>query len=277
MIKFFHNIRKKLAAENKVLPYMRYAIGEIVLVVIGILIALQVNTYHQSLIDSNTEITYLKGIYDDLNSQILDIEESMTMSKHYISTVNKLLDDYVANDGFKGNDSLIYQINNIASVANPSEIKTSFTELLYSGDIGLIRNDSLRKNIVKFYQELEKMITTSKVNIENIFQDKLYPIIYNRTLMLTPGNYTNLASDLNSYFPKRNYSQRTKALVYKKMENEETEIEFVNALNIKLIIEALQLERSKTIIQSAKKLIKEVEEEALNEHHMVLKKSTEDD
>jgi len=43
MIGFFRRIRKKLADENKPMKYMRYAIGEIVLVVIGILIALSIN------------------------------------------------------------------------------------------------------------------------------------------------------------------------------------------------------------------------------------------
>lgn len=43
MIKFLRNIRKQLASENKVMAYLRYAVGEILLVVIGILIALQIN------------------------------------------------------------------------------------------------------------------------------------------------------------------------------------------------------------------------------------------
>ena len=47
MINFFRKIRKKLADDNKPLKYMRYAIGEILLVVIGILIALQVNIYNE--------------------------------------------------------------------------------------------------------------------------------------------------------------------------------------------------------------------------------------
>jgi len=47
MIKFFRNIRRKLAEENKVAKYLRYAIGEILLVVIGILIALQVNNWNE--------------------------------------------------------------------------------------------------------------------------------------------------------------------------------------------------------------------------------------
>ncbi len=47
MIRFFRNIRQKLAAENKVMAYLRYAIGEILLVVIGILIALQINNWNE--------------------------------------------------------------------------------------------------------------------------------------------------------------------------------------------------------------------------------------
>lgn len=45
MLRVFKNIRLKLAVENKVIGYLRYAIGEILLVVIGILIALQVNNF----------------------------------------------------------------------------------------------------------------------------------------------------------------------------------------------------------------------------------------
>jgi len=45
MIPFFRRIRKKMADDNKPIKYMRYAIGEIVLVVIGILIALQINNW----------------------------------------------------------------------------------------------------------------------------------------------------------------------------------------------------------------------------------------
>ena len=47
MMRFFRNIRQKLASENKVMAYLRYAIGEILLVVIGILIALQINNWNE--------------------------------------------------------------------------------------------------------------------------------------------------------------------------------------------------------------------------------------
>jgi len=47
MIPFFRKIRKKMADDNQFFKYSRYAIGEIVLVVIGILIALQINTWNE--------------------------------------------------------------------------------------------------------------------------------------------------------------------------------------------------------------------------------------
>lgn len=53
MIPFFRKIRKKMADDNKPLQYIRYAIGEIVLVVIGILIALSVNNWNNHRIEKN--------------------------------------------------------------------------------------------------------------------------------------------------------------------------------------------------------------------------------
>ncbi|PIX09463.1 MAG: hypothetical protein COZ75_06590, partial [Flavobacteriaceae bacterium CG_4_8_14_3_um_filter_34_10] len=75
MIKFFRNIRKKLIEQSKVRNYIFYAIGEIVLVVIGILIALQVNNFKESKAQKSQEAVYLKFILDDL---LLQKQENST-------------------------------------------------------------------------------------------------------------------------------------------------------------------------------------------------------
>ena len=62
MIGFFRRIRKKLANQNKFIHYSRYAVGEILLVVIGILIALQVNTWNEARKTRNKELNYLSNI-----------------------------------------------------------------------------------------------------------------------------------------------------------------------------------------------------------------------
>ena len=68
MIKFFRNIRKNLLNEGKTSKYIKYAVGEIVLVVIGILIALQINSWNQNRINKISEKLFLKKLMLNLNS-----------------------------------------------------------------------------------------------------------------------------------------------------------------------------------------------------------------
>ena len=77
MITVFRRMRKKLADEDKPVKYMRYAFGEIVLVVIGILIALQINNWSQAQKELNKEIKLYTEIYDDLKTENNRIEEQL--------------------------------------------------------------------------------------------------------------------------------------------------------------------------------------------------------
>lgn len=74
MITVFRRIRKKLADEDKPVKYMRYAIGEIILVVLGILIALQINNWNQAQKELKKEIHLYSEIYVDLKDEYLRIE-----------------------------------------------------------------------------------------------------------------------------------------------------------------------------------------------------------
>ena len=74
MIKFFRKIRQKLLTENKFSKYLIYAIGEIILVVIGILIALQINNWNHERLNRKQEIKILIGIRDELNDLIARLD-----------------------------------------------------------------------------------------------------------------------------------------------------------------------------------------------------------
>ncbi len=74
MINFFRNIRKKLADDNKPLKYARYAIGEILLVVIGILIALQINNWNEERKAIISERSQINFVYQDLKRDLSKIE-----------------------------------------------------------------------------------------------------------------------------------------------------------------------------------------------------------
>ena len=69
MIKFFRTIRKSLLAEGKTGKYLKYAVGEIILVVIGILIALQINNWNEWRKERVLEINTLVEIEENLNSK----------------------------------------------------------------------------------------------------------------------------------------------------------------------------------------------------------------
>ena len=74
MINFFRKTRKKMADDNRPLKYMRYAIGEIALVVIGILIALSINNWNEERKLRILEIKTLKELRSDLRQSLIDIE-----------------------------------------------------------------------------------------------------------------------------------------------------------------------------------------------------------
>ena len=69
---------------------MRYAAGDIILVVIGLLLALTVNNYNQSRIDKKDEGAYLEGIRADLKKKIMDFEEMTTYNGQRTAMVNRL-------------------------------------------------------------------------------------------------------------------------------------------------------------------------------------------
>jgi hypothetical protein len=88
MIKFFRKIRQRLLTENKFSKYLLYAIGEIGLVVIGILIALSINNWNEENKGNSLKSTYIKSLKSDLeidmiflNSEIEFLQNDLTKNK----------------------------------------------------------------------------------------------------------------------------------------------------------------------------------------------------
>lgn len=111
MIKFFRKIRQKLIEGGDLKRYLIYAIGEILLVMIGILLALQVNNWNESNRLSRSEITYLKEIRNDL------VKDTLSLSL-VISNFKTILSN------FKSQDSTIHsQFDHALGQLPAAEIK----------------------------------------------------------------------------------------------------------------------------------------------------------
>ena len=85
MIKFFRKIRQRLQTENKVSKYLLYAIGEIVLVVVGILIALQINNWNNDRLNKVLIRSYAKEVSQDLNKDIALMDEAIKAYEGFIA------------------------------------------------------------------------------------------------------------------------------------------------------------------------------------------------
>ena len=89
MIKFFRRIRQRLLTENKFGKYLLYAIGEIVLVVIGIFIALQLNNLNEDRKNRILEEDYYCKLLEDLNQDVVEIKNLIDINELRIISSNK--------------------------------------------------------------------------------------------------------------------------------------------------------------------------------------------
>ena len=92
MIKFFRKIRQKLLTENKFSKYLLYAIGEIVLVVIGILIALQINNWNEQRKEKQELLNIYGIVLEDLKNDIDEVTEILNIKKEEEPYFIKILD-----------------------------------------------------------------------------------------------------------------------------------------------------------------------------------------
>ena len=149
MIKFFRKIRQNLLSEGKTGKYLKYAFGEIVLVVIGILIALQVNDWNNNRKNLELEDKILKEIYANLNTDLKDLQSQIEQNNWYINHNSKVLEHLInktpLNDSLRKYYSYLYGYGHFSP-------KTVGYQNLKSQGISLVKNDSLRNNISELYE-----------------------------------------------------------------------------------------------------------------------------
>ncbi len=144
MIPFFRKIRKKMADDNKPMKYMRYAIGEILLVVIGILIALQINNGNIERLNNIEEQKILHGLLNEFEFNLSSINQALQFN---LGTSNSchLLTDMIRNNTLFTNtktlDSLIVTLGAFASFDARRGVSD---EIINSGKLNIIANNELK-------------------------------------------------------------------------------------------------------------------------------------
>ena len=190
MIKFFSRIRKNLLMQNKIGTYTKYAIGEIFLVVVGILIALQINNWNEYRKDRTKE----KALLDELNkdfkanlNQFNSIKirhitafEGAVKFKQYINAPDPLLvRDSIAKYYFQAFNGATF---------NPSN--SVIESMISSGEYQLIQNDSLRNYIISWKDALEDYLEDEKLS-DDLWKDHIEPFLLENGDLANLGNLKN--------------------------------------------------------------------------------------
>jgi hypothetical protein len=175
MIKFFRKIRYNLMEKNKTGKYFKYAIGEIVLVVIGILIALQINNWNTKKNTKLKEKDALSEILQDLKSD----NEQLKKIKNDEGNIVKIIDfinlEYKQRGRFQ-EDSLQVYLGKALVGNRPKFVNTAYSVLI-SSDIGLIQDKDLRYLIAHYYERELPAIERKGNDIYIEWYDAILPII----------------------------------------------------------------------------------------------------
>lgn len=176
MIKFFRNIRRQLltvglqsGVNGKFSRYMMYALGEIFLVVIGILIALSINQWNDQKKNSALELHYYNRILDDFELDKQLIAELMAKADTRIANSKKLLLDLDA-----GNRDKKYLLNSyLVTLRSDAYVPRNVTykDLISSGNLKLLKDVIIKNSLIQYYSELENKQAQLKQNRDEIVKE----------------------------------------------------------------------------------------------------------
>ncbi len=150
MFNFFRNIRRNLSDDNRPVKYFRYAIGEIALVVLGILIALQVNNWNEGRKEQEKIKRYAKSLVQDLENDIKMVDTIQYVANQIALRIDSL-SNYIRNNEIDEISNLDIVCLSWMKLYRPySWNRATLDELKNSGSLQLIKNDELSKRIVEY-------------------------------------------------------------------------------------------------------------------------------
>ena len=162
MLTFFRRIRKGLLGEGTTSKYLLYAIGEIALVVIGILIALQINNWNENRKMESLEVQFLNRLVKDLTIDTayynLRYEESQSVVNGHNAVIRLMYQTQESEEDVRELYSQIKWASEDLTTQN-----SAYSELNNSGNLNIFKNQELKNSIISYYRECEK---TAKIIAE---------------------------------------------------------------------------------------------------------------
>ncbi|MBT8281825.1 MAG: hypothetical protein KJO16_09615 [Muriicola sp.] len=180
MFRFFRQIRQQLLGDGKNTKYLKYAVGEIFLVVIGILLALQINNWNEDRKSRNFEVEMLKQIRVNLLQDRNALSKIATNGNRAMRAADSIL------SVTEEHDSLPYWLGHFMQF-NRFQPLTNGYEVLKSKGLDQIRNKDLRFLLGTYYDDRIKFIGQAIKDIEWEFMNEWLPILKRNVVSFTFG------------------------------------------------------------------------------------------
>lgn len=209
MIKFFRHIRQNLIMENRTGKYLKYAIGEIILVVIGILIALQINNWNEQNAIHKTQEKHLRAIKNEMTNNLNSLEKEQQRLADIIENNRQLI--RLIDESDEREKMPRQQLSQLLfkSGGNPT-FRVPFAdgalaELINSGGLKDIENDTIRNILASWEGKLTVLRQQEKIIEEAAFgwQEQMIKDSYTRAV-LDDVNYSKNILKINN--SKKDYN-----------------------------------------------------------------------
>jgi hypothetical protein len=166
-----------LLKENQFSRYFLYALGEILLVVIGILIALQINNWNENQKNHKLEINYINGLISDLDFDIGAYSQGIGEIEEHKKSADALLLSY-KDQKSPPDSALIEHMTNVGLISRIEHRNTVMDDMKSAGRLNLISSDSVRQEIIAYYALAASTINTNARNNDWILSHIIGSRIY---------------------------------------------------------------------------------------------------
>jgi hypothetical protein len=201
MLKFFRRIRKGLLESGKIRNYTLYAIGEIALVVVGILIALQISNWNEQRNEKTITNGYLIALKGEFQTNILELDRAILVADTVLMNAAQFFPTTNAKLNLTEKETNIFISKTISLVQFESKAGV-INDIINSGKIALLKNDTLRN----FISSWEGLINKLQQREEGLLkrQDWLTEFIIENGNNHKTGYYTDEKRIPKSRFEKGN-------------------------------------------------------------------------
>lgn len=266
MLRLLRQMRQRLLADNRIGKYLLYATGEILLVVIGILIALQVNTYQENKTARLKECEYLGSLSADLATERNFLETYTAFDREVITNSEALLQAYYDRGEITVDDAFSRQLSVLNNRSTFRKHNTTYLELLATGELNLLTDQKLKQRIMLYFQTVEQYETIIRQNNEYI-DNHFAPLALQVSTHYVPNHQIKWSkSILEKGYIKEKFNRPPNIesdyfeSISDRLENPLEELELVNQIHYRYRISMVHLSLADELLESNRVLLNSIGE-----------------